>query len=118
MVWGCFCRKPKGDARNAIDIKWIIKWKLVDGERIIKLRMTVRGFKDRAESLETYSGTASMQDQRLVDSVSVLDPEFEIFSMDVGKAFAKGMTFAELSELTGQPMRHVEFQLIGEDLEI
>ena len=80
--------------------------------------MTVRGFKDRAAELGTYSGTASRQDQRLVDSISVLDPEWEVFSMDVGKAFAKGMTFAELSEMTGKPMRNVEFHLSGEDLEI
>ena len=80
--------------------------------------MTVRGFKDRVEQLETYAGTASRSDQRLVDSICALNPEWQCFSLDVSKAFAKGMTFAELSELTGTPQRHVEFQLAGEDLEI
>ncbi len=68
--------------------------------------------------METYAGTASRVDQRIIDSISVLDPSWDEFSLDVGKAFAKGMTFAELSELTGQPMRAVEFQVNGEDLEI
>ncbi len=78
--------------------------------------MTVRGFQYRATQLETFAGTASRGDQRLVDPISVLSPTGEEFSLDVGKAFANGMTFAELSELTGQPLRNVEFQLNGEDL--
>ena len=80
---GCFRRKPLKDARNTIEVKWVIKWKLVDGKRIIKVRMTVRGFKDRAEGLETYAGTASRCDQRVTDSVATLDDEFEEFSLDV-----------------------------------
>ena len=80
--------------------------------------MTVRGFKDRQAELETYSGTASRQDQRLIDSFSVMEEDCVEFSLDVGKAFAKGMTFAELAALTGLPLRAVEFQLSGEDLGI
>ena len=44
---GCFSRKPKREAHNVIDIKWVIKWKMVKGIRSIHCRMTVRGFKDR-----------------------------------------------------------------------
>ena len=81
----CFRRKLKRDATNTIDIKLVIRGKPIDGKRTIKLRMTVRGFKDRAPELDTYSGTASRQDQRIVDSLSVMDQECDIFSLDVGK---------------------------------
>ena len=113
---GCYRRKRERDVRNTIDVKWVVKWKLTEEGRVIKVRMTVRGFKDRESWMETYAGTAPRGDQRIIDSISVLDPSWDEFSLDVGKAFAKGMTFAELSELTGQPMRAVEFQVNGEDL--
>ena len=114
---GCFRRKPRRDAKNTIDIKWVTKWKLKSGIRIVHVRMTVRGFKDR-ETLETYSGTASRSDQRLVDAVTSMHTDWVSFSFDVSKAFAKGMTFEEIAEETGAPQRKVEFQLTGEDLEI
>ena len=114
---GCFERKPKKDARNTIDIKWVVKWKLVSGVRSITARMTVRGFKDK-DALETYAGTASRSDQRLVDAITTMDSDWVCFSIDVSKAFAKGMTFSEIANETGEPQRKVEFQLSGEDLEI
>ena len=66
LTWnkhGCFSRKPKRQARNIVDCKWVIKWKhemLPDGttRRIIRARLTIRGFKDReAADLERYAGT-------------------------------------------------------------
>ena len=46
----CFSRKLRRDARNIIDTRWVIKFKWVqkDGKwiRIIRARLTVRGFKD------------------------------------------------------------------------
>ena len=68
--------------------------------------------------METYSGTASRSDQRLVDAVTSMHTDWVSFSFDVSKAFAKGMTFEEIAEETGAPQRKVEFQLTGEDLEI
>ena len=33
-------------------LRWVLTWKLVDGRRVIKARLTMRGFKDRCESME------------------------------------------------------------------
>ena len=41
---GCFTRMPIHQAHNRVDIKWVLKWKLVGGVRVIKARITMRGF--------------------------------------------------------------------------
>ena len=56
--------------------KWVGKWKMIKAKddpnkkvRIIRMRLTLRGFKDRdADSLQTYSGTAGQLSQRLMVS--------------------------------------------------
>ena len=78
----------------------------------------MRGFKDRCEWMETFAGTASRWAQRVVNSCTVQEDGFILFSLDVGSAFAKGMTFEELSKLTGEPLRAVEFDLNPEDVKI
>ena len=115
---GCFTRMPLSAARNRVDVKWVLKWKLVEAERIIKARMTMRGFKDRVYELDTFAGTATRWAQRLVNSGAALNPGYKLFSFDVSTAFAKGMTFKELSSLTGQPLRAVQFDLPAEDVAI
>ena len=70
MVWiqhECFVRRPRHGARNILDVRWVGKWKKVKSKqdptkqvRIIRMRMTLRGFKDtEAEGLATYAGTSS-----------------------------------------------------------
>ena len=68
------------------------------------------------QDLETYAGTASRAGQRVVNSVAAQHPDWIMFSYDVSKAFAKGMTFEEIARLTGQPLRAVEFDLQPEDV--
>ena len=41
-----------------------------------------------------------------------------LFSFDVSLAFAKGLTFEELAELTGEPLRVVQFEVSRSDAEI
>ena len=89
----CFKRMPRRLARNLVDTRWVITWKIKDGKLIIKCRITMRGFKDRCTDLETYAGTASRAGQRMVNSACAQHDDFVLFSFDVSAAFAKGMTF-------------------------
>ena len=91
--------------------RWVITWKWdpvtkIDG---IKTRLTVRGFLDRdSPTLEVFAGTASRWAQRLIVSVAV-QQGWKLLTADVGSAFLKGLTFAELSELTGEKLRRTAF---------
>ena len=70
------------------------------------------------QELETYVGTTSRHGQRIVNAIAAENPEWVLFSFDVSQAFAKGMTFAELSALTGLEMREVQFDIPAKDIEI
>ena len=55
---GAFQRMDPRLASNVIDARWVLKWKVVNGKRIIQARLVVRGFKDlQASSLSTFAGT-------------------------------------------------------------
>ena len=109
---GCYKRMPRSRAKNVADVKWVDKLKMTNGQRDVKSRVTMRGFKDRAgQDLAAFAGTASRWGQRLVNSTIAQNTEFEFFSFDVSAAFAKGMTFRELADLTGETLREVQFDL-------
>ena len=85
---------PRSRAKNVVDVRWVDKLKMINGQSDVKSRVTVRGFKDRAvQDLATFAGTASRWGQRPVNSALAQNTEFEFFSCDVSAAFAKGMTF-------------------------
>ena len=113
---GCFSRRPRRTARNIVDCKWVIKWKnelLPDKStrRIIRARLTIRGFKDRdAAGLERYAGTSQRYSQRLLVSEAVCR-QWPLISTDISKAFLQGVTYEELARLTGEPLREVNFYL-------
>ena len=44
--------------------------------------------------------------------------DFKLWSFDVPAAFAKGMTFEELSKLTGTQLRSVQFDLRAEGIRL
>ena len=115
---GCFKRVPRASCRNIIDARWVITWKLIDGVVAIKCRLTARGFKDKMQELETYAGTTSRYGQRIVNAIAAEHEDFVLFSFDVSQAFAKGMTFKELSELTGTELREVQFDIPQADVDI
>ena len=57
---GAFERMPRQQATNVIDARWVLKWKEVNGKRIIQARLVVRGFKDfQAAQLSSLAGTAT-----------------------------------------------------------
>lgn len=94
----------------------VVTWKVIDDKLISKCRVTMIGFKSRCLNLETYVGTASHTGQRMVNSACVQHEDFQLCSSDVSAAFAKGMTFEELSKLIGMALRKVELILTGEDV--
>ncbi len=109
--YGCFSRKQRAQARNIIDTRWVLKWKYVDGERTIRARLTVRGFKDREGHLvATFAGTVTRWGQRLITATAA-QRRWPLVSADIEKAFLQGMTYEEMARLTGEPMREVNFAL-------
>ena len=77
---------------------------------MVKARLTIRGFEDReAELLATFAGTTSRWGQRLISSLAA-QHQWVLMSADVSAAFLQGLSFAELSELTGEPERVVSFR--------
>ena len=113
-----FQRKRKSECKNPVDGTWVLKWKRVkqaDGsvQKIVKARLTARGFKDLQayqENIATFSGTATKAGQRAVCGFAA-QHEYTLFSLDISAAFLKGLTFKEIAKLTGEPLRSVQFQM-------
>ena len=113
----CFQRRTRASAPCIIDAKWVCKWKFVKGERKIRARLCLRGFKETgADDESNFAATATRFSQRLLVSEAALRG-WTLASSDVPKAFLQGVTYAELSEATQRPERDVCFELSGEGLE-
>ena len=119
----CISRKPRAQARNIIDCKWVLKWKwetpaqaasdttTAVKRRVIRARLCLRGFKDiQSNDLASYAGTSSRYSQRLLVSEAVMRG-WDLATTDISKAFLQGVTYKELAELTGEPLREVNFYL-------
>ena len=112
----CFARMPRSQAKNVLDCKWVYKWKLIDGKKAIKSRITLRGFRENHMSFETFAGTASRHAQRLVNAMVVTHANFVLEAWDISSAFAQGLQFEEIANLTGQRPREVQLALNPEDI--
>ena len=122
----CFSRRSRLNAHNIIDCRWVLKWKweeetlsiansasgqVAKKGRVIRARLTVRGFKDVDKGhVATYAGTSQRYSQRIIVSEAVLRG-WDLATTDISKAFLQGVTHQELSELTGERMREVNFTL-------
>lgn len=115
---GCFERRRRDQCTNIIDARWVATWKLVEGILDIKCRLTVRGFKDRMQELETYASTTSRSGQRIVNLIAAQHDYFVLFSFDVSQAFAKGMAISELFALTGNELRELQFEIPAADVQL
>ena len=97
----------KVDCGNIIDSRWVDRWKMVDGVRVIKSRLCVRGFKDlQGSELATFSGTASRFGQRMIN-VLAASMGWTLWSADAGCVFLRGLTFEEIAKMSGEPLRRV-----------
>jgi hypothetical protein len=104
-----FIPRLRSAAKNVIDARWVHKWKVVDGKKIIKSRLCVRGFKDvQGQHVTTSASTASRWGQIMVVSAAV-QHGWEISIADVSTAFLQGMSFEELAKFTGEEIREVCF---------
>jgi Reverse transcriptase (RNA-dependent DNA polymerase) len=106
---GTYEVKRAVDCPNICSAKWVFKWKTIDGQRAIKARLTVRGFEDLARDMQCFSATASRWSQKVILSVAV-QRGWELMVADVATAFLQGMTFRELADLQGTPIREVAFR--------
>ena len=85
--------------------------KAAEAVRTIRARLTLRGFKDQDRGdVDRYAGTSSRVAQKLIVSEAVRQKRV-LLTTDISKAFLQGVTYKELSELTGKPMREVNFYL-------
>ena len=106
---GCIREVPKKQATNIIDAPWVLKWKEVNGKRIIQARLVVRGFKDlQAAQLSTFAGTTTRWGQRLVNSVAA-QKGWPLFTADVSQAFLRGLTFEQAAKMKDEVQRDVQF---------
>jgi hypothetical protein len=96
-------RMLRKDATNPVDGTWVLKWKVmtIEGKEVkdVKGRWTLRGFKDRQQDVETFSGTAARYSTRIVSSHST-EHGYAMWSLDVSGAFLKGLTFDEINAMS------------------
>jgi hypothetical protein len=102
-------RAPHASAKNLLTSKWVLKWKHVEGKRIIKARLTVQGFKDR-QQVDNYAGTTSRWAQRLI-LIMAAQMKWSLHSADVSEAFLRGLSFEEVAKEPGETLRACELQL-------
>ena len=112
----CFERRPRTGAKCIIDTRWVYKWKVIKGQRKIRARLCLRGFKETgADDQSNYAATGTRLSQRILVSECVLR-DWVIASSDVPKAFLQGVSYSELATATRKPERDVNFELAGEGL--
>jgi len=127
----CFSRKARKSARNIIDVRWVVKfkWEVPTSDasgsrpteartpvRTIRARLTVRGFKDQQKAdIDRYAGTSSRCAQKLIVSEAAKNG-WDICTADVPKAFLQGVTYEQLAEMTGEPLREVNFYLPADNI--
>jgi hypothetical protein len=105
---GTFEITMRAKASNVCSSRWVHKFKLIDGVKSVKSRLTIRGFQDLSVSAETYAGTATRWGQRIVASIS-RQRGWKVFMSDVASAFLQSMTFDQMAQLSGVEAREVCF---------
>ena len=100
---GCFRLRLRKGAENIVDGLLVVKWKKENDKMFIRVRLALRGFKDRFKTvMSTYAGTASRWSHRALNAVAV-QYRLRLFSADINKAFCRGITYDELAKRTGEP---------------
>jgi hypothetical protein len=95
-------------AKNVCSSRWVHRFKIIDGVRSVKSRLTIRGFEDLSAGSENYAGTATRWSQRVIISVAI-QKSWRIFITDVSTAFLRSMTFEQMAKEKGTQPREVSF---------
>jgi hypothetical protein len=82
-----------------------MRWKMINGERCIKARLTIRGFED-VEDTTTFASTATRWAQRMIASIAMLEG-WDIWIADVATAFLQSDSFETMAQNEGTEVRHV-----------
>eukprot|EP00971_Amphidinium_carterae_P205375 4076224-Amphidinium_carterae.4 len=98
----CFRRLPRSECTNLPG----------DTGRVIKYRITLRGFKDLGRSVNTWAATAARNAQKTLNSLAMTQS-----SWDISSAFAQGMTFQEIATATGEEQRSIQLEVAPHDLD-
>ena len=107
-----------GETGNVMTSRWVLKFKKKDDQRVIKARLCVHGFKDKdSETLSTFASTATKWTQRLVTATAA-QQGWLICSADVSSAFIRGLTFEQMSKLTGHEVRTAAFSVPKNTIDI
>ena len=73
----------------AITTRWVLTEKSVEGVRVVKARLVVRGYEEKASNIRTDSPTVCRESLWLVSTIAVSN-KWKIHSMDVKSAFLQG----------------------------
>eukprot|EP00971_Amphidinium_carterae_P336866 6473433-Amphidinium_carterae.1 len=114
----CFRRLSRSKCTNLVDSKWVYRWKPGDTGRVIKSRITLRGFKDLDRSVNTWAATAARNTQKTINSLAMTQSSFVVESWDISSAFAQGMTFEEIATATGEDQRSIQMEVAPHDLDL
>ena len=93
----------QAQSTNRVDGTWVLKWKKVRKDmngvrtwmRIIKARLTARGFKDTqacVDRINTYSGTATKWAQRAINAHAA-QTGYILLSMGISASFLTGLSY-------------------------
>ena len=80
----------------AIITRWVLTEKSVEGVRMVKARLVVRGYEEEASNIRTDSPTVCRENLQLVSTTDVGN-KWKIHSMDVKSAFYKDFLLNMLS---------------------
>ena len=102
------CVKKVNCSTKSIASRWVLTWKMIDGQLDVKARLVIKGFLDpQVNQIITASATASALSHRMLGSYAV-NHELKVVSYDVSQAFLQGLLLKDL-EKRGEIKRTVFF---------
>ena len=96
------CIEVEDTGQPAITTRWVLTEKSVEGVRMVKARLVVRGYEEEASNIRTDSPTVCKENLRLVSTIAVSN-KWKIHSMDVKSAFLQGFPIERVVHVIPPP---------------